>query len=64
MSEKISIWLSLALLFAGVTLGILLISLIADLRMLWYISFIPLVVMLCCTIMYMIEDSVYWWMKW
>ncbi len=64
MNEKVSVWLAFALIFAGVTLGVLLVSLIADLRMLYYVSFIPLVAMLSCTIMYMMEEGIYGWNKW
>lgn len=56
MQDKVSLWLVIAMIFAGITLGILLASFMINSGQLYYLSFISLTAMLCCMIVYVVDE--------
>ena len=62
MQEKISGWVVLSLISAGTTLGVLIAGVFNE-SFSFYFSFIPLVVFVCSTLMYVLETTGPEWMR-
>lgn len=64
MKDQVSLWIVFALILAGITYGFLLASFLTASTLLFNLSFVPLVLMLGCTLVFIIQKSDGWWFGW
>lgn len=64
MKDQVSLWIVFALILAGITYGFLLASFLTANTLLFSLSFIPLALMLGCTLVFIVQESDGWWFGW